>query len=190
MTYRLSTSMLQISAQIRNDGDVTLPASVGLHPGFRWPLVPGTPKDRHLITFSGAGPAFYTRPIDRLIGADRFALSLEGPSLRLHEALFEPGGMAFLSLRSRSLCFHAEGAQEAIRLEFPDMDNLILWSRPGGDFLCIEPLLGHADLIGFAGDIMDKPCMAHIAPCDTLALSVTIRLEPSPGATLDRPQKA
>jgi len=180
LIYRLSSDTLSITAEIRNESDVPLPASLGLHPGFRWPLAPGVSKDRHLITFDETGPILYTRPVDRLIGSDRFELPLEGSSLRLGEALFERGGLAFLSLKSRSLRFHTEDGRTAIRIGFPDMNGIILWSRPGGDFLCIEPLLGHADPTGFAGDIMEKPGMAHIPPGEILALSVTITPEFSP----------
>jgi galactose mutarotase-like enzyme len=180
MTFQLSEASLRVTAEIRNDGDCTMPASLGLHPSFRWPLLPGMPKNRHLLTFEQATPICCTRPVDRLIGPDRFELPLEGQSLRLDETLFEKGGLALLSLKSRSLRFHMEGDEAAIHLEFPDMHGVILWSRPGGDFLCIEPLLGHADPIGFAGDIMEKPGMAHIAPGETLKLSVTITPEYSP----------
>ena len=177
LTYRLLSLGLQITTEIRNDGHVTLPASLGLHPGFRWPLAPDVPKGRHLLTFDEAAPIHYTRPIDRLIGPDRFELPLEGRSLRLDEALFEKGGLALPSLKSRSLRFHTENGNAAISLDFPDMDGVILWSRPGGDFLCIEPLLGHADPIGFAGDITEKPGMAHVAPGEALKLCVTITPE-------------
>lgn len=177
MTYRVPGSALQITADIRNEGNVPLPASLGLHPGFRWPLVRGVPKDRHLVTFDEAAPILYTHPVDRLIGPDRFELPLEGNSFRLNEKLFERGGLALLSLKSRSLRYHTENGQAAIRLDFPDMDGLILWSRPGGDFLCIEPLLGHADPVGFTGDIMEKPGMVYIPPGETLTLSVTITPE-------------
>jgi galactose mutarotase-like enzyme len=180
MAYRLSANALQITADIRNEGQVVLPASLGLHPGFRWPLAPDIPKNRHLVTFDETGPIAYTRPVDRLIGPDRFELPLEGNSLHLDEALFERGGLAMLSLKSRSLRFHTEDGKAAIRLDFPDMTGAILWSRPGADFLCIEPLLGHADPIGFMGDILEKPGMARIAPGKTLRLSVTITPEFSP----------
>lgn len=180
ITYRLSGSALQATAEVRNDGKISLPASFGLHPGFCWPLIAGVPKQRHLITFDETAPIFYTRPVDRLIGPTRIELPLEGRSLRLEEALFETGGMALLSLKSRSLRFHTDDGKAAIRLDFPDMNGVILWSRPGGDFLCIEPLLGHADPLGFSGDIMEKPGMAHIEPGRTLTSKVTITPEFSP----------
>lgn len=177
MTYRLSGSSLRIGAEIENRDSKVMPASLGLHPGFRWPLKQGIPKDRHFLSFEEAGPILYARPIDRLIGTDRFELPLEGRSLRLDERLFEKGGMAFPILKSRSLRFHTDDGAVGIRLDFPGMDRLILWSKPGGDFLCIEPCLGHADPVGFAGDIMDKPGMARIRPGETLELSLTVTPE-------------
>jgi galactose mutarotase-like enzyme len=177
MTYRLSSDALQISATISNLGQAVMPASLGLHPGFRWPLVSGARKEDHLLTFAEAGPVTYTRPVDRLVGPDRFILALEGRSLRLTETLFEKGGLLLLGLQARSLRYHMENGSAAIRIDFPEIDRVILWSRPGGDFLCIEPLLGYADPVGFAGDIMEKPGMAHIAPGETYSLPVTITPE-------------
>lgn len=177
ITYRLSESTLQIKTEVVNEGETSLPASFGLHPGFRWPMTTGVQKYRHYITFEEMGPIGYTRPVDRLIGPGRSNLPLTGSTLQLSEAVFEPGGMALLSLKSRSLRFHTEDPSAAIRLDFPDMDGIILWSRSGADFLCIEPLLGHADPVGFSGDIMEKPGMAHIATRETLTLSVTVTPE-------------
>jgi galactose mutarotase-like enzyme len=180
MTYRASETALSTTAEIRNNGTETMPTGFGLHPGFRWPLLPGVPKNRHLLTFDEPGPITYTRPVDRLIGPDRFELPLEDNALRLDEALFEKGGLAFLSLKSRSLRFQTDDGTASIRIEFPDMDRLILWSKPGGDFLCIEPCLGYADPVGFTGDFRNKPGMALVAPGETLRLSVTITPEFSP----------
>ena len=177
LTYRLTAQALAITAEITNDGARVMPASLGLHPGFRWPLVPGIAKERHMLTFAEPGSVSYTRPIDRLVGPDRFDLPLEDQAFRLRESLFETSGLALLSLEKRSIRYHTEDGRAGIRIDFPDIDRVIVWSRPGGNFLCIEPLLGHADPIGFTGDIMEKPGMAHIQPGETLKLSVTITPE-------------
>jgi galactose mutarotase-like enzyme len=177
LTYRLSANALHITARIGNSGREIMPASLGLHPGFRWPLVDGIEKEQHALSFAETGPVIYTRPVDRLVGPDRFELPLEGKTLRLTEALFEKSGLILLELQNRSLRYHTQDGAAAIRIDFPEIDRVILWSRPGGDFFCIEPLFGQADPMGFAGDIMEKPGMAHIAPGATLSLSVTITPE-------------
>jgi galactose mutarotase-like enzyme len=177
LNYRLSQAGLTVRAEIANLGDEVMPASFGLHPGFRWPLLPDVPKEEHLLSFAEAGPIAFSRPIDRLVGPDRHDLPLEGRTLRLAPSLFEKSGIALLDLRERSLRYHTKDERAGIRITFPDMNRVMVWSRPGGDFLCIEPLLGHADPVGFAGDIHEKPGMAHIPPRTSLTLSVSIAPE-------------
>jgi galactose mutarotase-like enzyme len=47
---------LHISFNLENAGNVVLPASVGAHPAFNWPLAPGTAKDAHRIVFDDREP--------------------------------------------------------------------------------------------------------------------------------------
>ena len=49
---------------VANPGREVLPASVGAHPGFIWPLVEGLDKDAHMLEF--AEPE--TAPVRRLDG--------------------------------------------------------------------------------------------------------------------------
>ncbi|MEO3388096.1 hypothetical protein [Mesorhizobium sp. CAU 1741] len=177
LEYRLSNEGLSIHVKIHNLGKTVMPASFGLHPGFRWPLLPDVPKERHLLSFDESGPIACTRPVDRLVGPDRQELVLVRQALNLAPSLFEKSGIALLELQKRSLRYHTDDGRAGIRLAFPEMDRVMLWSRPSGDFLCIEPLLGHADPVGFSGELMEKPGMAHVLPGENLALSVTITPE-------------
>lgn len=177
LSYRLWEMALSIQAEIINEGETTMPAGFGMHPGFRWPLLPGVPKERHRISFGHGGPIASARPVDRLVGPDRSELLLEGDCLWLSPSLFDKSGLALVDLQQRSLCYQTDDGLAGIRIAFPDMDRVMLWSRPGGDYLCIEPLLSHADPLGFAGDIMEKPGMAHIPPGGCLTLSITITPE-------------
>ncbi len=40
--FRIAGPTLTVVASVRNNGDVPLPASLGFHPAFRWPLSPPT----------------------------------------------------------------------------------------------------------------------------------------------------
>ena len=42
--------------------------------------------------------------------------------------------------------------------------HVVLWSRPGAPYLCIESWTGHGDPEGFAGELADKPSMIALAP--------------------------
>ena len=101
--FRLDPDGLTIETTITNPGPRPLPASFGLHPGFAWPLVPGTDKLDYVLRFPDDECLVYTRPVDRLLGPSRTILPLVGGELRLNEDLFRDGGLLCLAPRSRTL---------------------------------------------------------------------------------------
>ncbi len=60
--YRIDGATLSVMASIRNEGSERMPASLGYHPGFLWPLPFGQPRATHYIEFEHDEPA----PIRRI----------------------------------------------------------------------------------------------------------------------------
>ena len=60
VTYRITDSELDVSLEVTNTGKEMMPASIGGHPAFKWPLLPGLAKEAYSLTFSdeetGADP--------------------------------------------------------------------------------------------------------------------------------------
>jgi galactose mutarotase-like enzyme len=71
VAFALEDDALVNTFTVINTGRETLPASVGAHPGFRWPLSEGIDKSTHVLEFDAPEPA----PIRRLQGG------LLGPSV-------------------------------------------------------------------------------------------------------------
>ena len=63
-TYALDEAGLDLSLTVANTGKETLPASLGGHPAFNWPLQPGAAKESYALTFANAEPS----PVRRLDG--------------------------------------------------------------------------------------------------------------------------
>ena len=63
-TYAIDAAGLDLSLTIANTGQETLPASLGGHPAFNWPLQPGVPKEAYALAFASAEPF----PVGRLDG--------------------------------------------------------------------------------------------------------------------------
>jgi galactose mutarotase-like enzyme len=74
----------------------------------------------------------------------------------------------------------AYGAQggASLRVDFPDMPHLGIWTKPGAGFICIEPWQGHADPQDFAGDFSDKPGVVSIQPGETRLFTIAITVKP------------
>jgi galactose mutarotase-like enzyme len=158
-----------MEARVTNTGAAVMPASFGFHPALRWPLPYGKPRAAHEIVFERAEPAPIRRPIDGLLSAAQFATPVRDRHLLLHDDLFEDGALVFDTLASRSVLYG-----EAIRVDFPRMPHLGIWTKPGAGYVCIEPWQGHASPEGFDGELADKPGVIAITPGATESFGMSI----------------
>ena len=163
--HRIEGATLHTEAVLTNPGDAALPASFGFHPAFRWPLPWGGGRADHRLVFAHAEPA----PIRRidiksgLVLPDPQPSPVEGDTLTPRDDLFVPDAIIFDQLASRSVHFGVPGGR-MLKLDFPQMPLLGVWTKPGAPFLCIEPWQGLADPVGYAGDFHDKPYVVAVAP--------------------------
>jgi galactose mutarotase-like enzyme len=176
VAFALAGPTLSVAASVRNTGDDDMPASLGFHPGFRWPLPYGQARSSHFIRFEADEPA-PVRRIDSngLLSPDTHATPVEGRRLMLTDELFAHDVLIMDRIESRSVTY---GAASGPRLEigFPDARYLGLWTRPGAPFICIEPWQGVTDPAGFSDDIRQKPGIFTVAPGATHSLAMTITL--------------
>lgn len=174
VSYVVEGDDLVIGYAITNTGDETLPASIGAHPAFHWPLAAGVAKDAHSIVFEKPEPA----PIRRLDGGlllpEPEATAVQGNTLALSEALFAKDAMIFDQIASHSLRYQAPGAP-TITFAWEGFPQLGIWSKPSGAaFLCIEPWHGYASPVNFDGEFSDKPGVMPIAMGETRSFTQRI----------------
>lgn len=171
---------LTLGAVISNHGNGTMPASFGFHPALRWPLPFGAPRADHRIRFAADEPEPVRRiDADGFLKRDPVATPVIGDTLALRDELFVDDALIFDRLASRSVHYGApDGAQLHVR--FDDFPTLGVWTKPGADFICIEPWHGFSDPVGFAGDIRQKPGIFEVAPGMSRSMSMSITLEDEP----------
>jgi galactose mutarotase-like enzyme len=167
----LSVSMTAINPEAAGSD---LLASLGAHPAFVWPLVPGTPKTDHRLVFEHPEPAPVRRVAGGLLTPTAHPSPIEGAILPLDEALFDDDALILPGPASHSVRY--EGGGRALVFAWRGADTLGLWSKRGGDFLCIEPWRGHASPEGFDGEFRDKPGVVAIPPGGRLELGWQVSL--------------
>jgi galactose mutarotase-like enzyme len=176
VTCAVKDADLDIALAVTNTGNEVLPASIGAHPAFKWPLLPGLDKQDYTLTFSHDE----TAPIRRLEGGLMLATPqptpIRGKLLPLSERLFDADAIILDRLASTSVRFAADRGP-SIEMSWNGFRELGIWSKPGGvPFLCIEPWHGFASPVDFDGEFSDKPGLMHIAPSATRSLSYRIRI--------------
>jgi len=177
VSFELSAASLSIVSTIRNNGREEMPASIGYHPGFRWPLPYGQPREGHYIEFAENEPAPIRRlDADGLVAPELHPTPVFDRRLKLDDSLFGPDVVIFEEPRSRFVTYGAATGPR-IRVDFPDARYLGVWTRPGAGFICIEPWQGIADYAGQSADFTRKPGMLVIEPGGARTLHMRITLE-------------
>ena len=174
--YALRRPISTVAFAVTNTGNEMLPASIGAHPAFNWPLLPGLDKEDYALTFSDDE----TAPIRRLEGGlvlpTPQPTPIRGKLLPLSERLFDADAIILDRLASTSVRFAADRGP-SIEMSWDGFPQLGVWSKPGGaPFLCIEPWHGFASPVDFDGEFSDKPGLMHIAPRRTRSVSYRIRV--------------
>jgi galactose mutarotase-like enzyme len=174
VSFTVAKSDLDVAFEVTNTGDEMLPASIGAHPAFNWPLLPGLAKEAYEITFSNDEPA----PIRRLKGGLMRAMPepnpVSGKKLALSERLFDDDAVIFDRLASTSARYAADRGP-SIEVSWDGFQELGIWSKLGGaPFLCIEPWRGFASPAAFDGEFIHKPGLMHIAPAEKRVLKYRI----------------
>lgn len=176
VTYRIDGGALHMTAEVMNRGDRAMPASFGYHPALRWPLPSGAPREAHEIVFEHDEPAPARRLASNLLSPVLHPTPVRGRRLALHDELFRDDALIFDRLESRSLVYGAPG-RRSLRVGFPGMPHLGIWTKPGAGYVCIEPWQGYASPNSFDGELKDKPGMVSIGPGETRCFEMSIAAE-------------
>ena len=175
VTYTVRKTDLEVAFEVTNTGDEMLPASIGAHPAFNWPLLPGSNKDAYRLIFSNQEREPIRRLKDGLLRAIPEPTPIRGKTLDLSERLFQDDAVILDRPASTSVRYGADRGQ-SIEVSWQGFRELGIWSKPGAPFLCIEPWHGFASPSDFDGEFTDKPGLMQIAPADTRMLTYRIRV--------------
>lgn len=176
VTYAAEGADLHVTFEVHNPGDEMLPASVGAHPAFNWPLLPELAREDYRLTFSADEAAPIRRLKEGLLREKPEPSPVGGRLMPLTEALFADDAVIMDRVASSSVRYGSDRGP-SIDIAWEGFSELGVWSKPGGAaFLCIEPWRGFASPADFDGEFTDKPGLMHIPPGAQQVLRYRIRV--------------
>jgi galactose mutarotase-like enzyme len=178
VNFAVEEATLAVTSWIRNRGSIDLPASLGYHPAFVWPLPYGGDRAAHFIEFETDEPA-PLRCLDAngLLTPQPLPTPVQNRRLTLRDELFVADALIFDRIASRTVTYGSDIGPR-IALSFPGVPYLGVWTKPGANFICIEPWHGIADPQGFTGDLQDKPGSLIVPPGGTATVAMSISVLP------------
>src|SRR5690606_36065563 len=135
--HRLDGRSVIVTAEVTNLGRGVMRYGIGFHPAFAWPL-PGAGAAPHMVVLdNGAAPALHRLP-GGLGDSETRASPCQAGGLRLDHGLSAADAMVFPEGAGAGLRYGPEDGP-GIRFTWENLPNLALWTKPGAEYICLEP---------------------------------------------------
>ena len=162
MKYTLRGDSLAVDYEVSNLQDTPLYCSVGAHEGY---ACPGGIENYEIVFDQPEGAALKSSVLSgNLLTHDTIDLPLDAQgALALKYSDFAVDAQVFLTLKSRAVTLREKGGAPKIRVSFDGLDYLLLWTKPGAPYICIEPWANHPDFADSAKQLPAMPGVLAIA---------------------------
>lgn len=157
-TYRLVENTLNIEYTVSNNGDVTMPFSIGAHPAF---ATSGN-FESYSVLFDRNELISNTITND-LLTYKTYKINAENGHLKLKYSLFENDAIVLKNQNIQSVEL-AEYKKSFAKISFNNFPTLGIWTVKQAPFICIEPWHGHADTPSASGNILEKTDNMNLNP--------------------------
>lgn len=179
----LKGQTLSTSFTVTNQDKITMYFSIGGHPGIKCPFNPGQAFDDYYLEFEKPERA------ERLNSSDDGLYFAPGSKpffngetvLPLDYSLFDNDAITLTGLASSKVSLKSRNCSNYVTFGFAGFPILALWTRRNAGYLCLEPWFGHGDILGFQGEIKDKPGILSLTPGSSFACGYSITVTEQSG---------
>lgn len=163
--YRLLDAGFTTTYRVDNPAVAPLYFSIGGHPAFRVPLVPGTEYADYYLEFDKPEKA-PRWPISRdgLIETRPGPLLNDTRTLPLKKELFAKDALVLKHPASGGVALRSARTPRGLKMDFPGFPFLGIWAAPNADFVCIEPWCGIADPVDSRQQLTEKEGIHRLEP--------------------------
>ena len=142
VTHRLIENKLSIEWAVKNNGDETMPFSIGGHAAFMCSPATGNFEKSSLIFEQDQ--LTYQLVDGVLVAPDMYKMDLNNKTLPITKELFEKDVLIFPQGDITKVTI-AEDGKPHLAVVFRGFPFVGIWTKPGAPFVCIEPWYGVAD---------------------------------------------
>ncbi|MBE6749968.1 MAG: aldose 1-epimerase family protein [Ruminococcaceae bacterium] len=135
VTYILKDSSLKIEYDVKNTSNTVMYTAVGGHEGYAC----DEGIEDYDIIFEKEETLKAHPVIGTVIARECETVLLESKTLPLYDKYFDVDALVFSDIKSRFLTLRNRKTGEKVSVEFNGFDYLLIWTKPGAKYICIEP---------------------------------------------------
>ncbi len=158
--YTLNGADLKVDYNVKNIGNGDMYFSIGAHEGYS---CPGGLKN-YTICFEKDEDFMATPVCGPLLMHEEHQASPAGRELPLKDELFVIDALVFCNANSKSAYIKENATGKVMAaVDFHGFNQLLIWTKPGAEYVCIEPWCGIPDYTDSDYDITKKPGILKLA---------------------------
>lgn len=158
--YILKGDSIKVKYDIKNNADKNMYASVGSHEAY---ACDGGIEDYDIIFEKRESfNAHYV--LNNGISRETYEVLENQKVLPLLNKYFEIDALVFTDLKSRKATLRNKKTGEKVSVSFKGFDNLLIWTKMGAPYICIEPWTGIPSFVDEGYDITKKESISLIKP--------------------------
>ncbi len=162
--YTLNGNELLTTYIVKNLGEITLPFSIGAHPGFKLPFFESERATDYFLEFN-LPELELTALTEGLRKTERHRLHLPNKKLALSDALFANDALVFESQQIETIHLRSKNHNLSVQIDCPGWPYFGVWSKSGPlQFVCLEPWMGITDSVAATPDLLSKEGILLLPP--------------------------
>ncbi|SDS40884.1 Galactose mutarotase [Gillisia sp. Hel1_33_143] len=178
LSYILTENTVEVKHEVINLDSKPIYFSVGAHPAFNLPLFEGEEYQDYYLEFDKKlDLKTYLLSPEGLVSEETEEIISDSETIQLHKDLFLKDALIFKDISSKNVVLMSKKHGPVLEVNYPDFKNLGLWSKPGADYVCIEPWLGIADGVNTKKDLKTKEDINKLMPSETFNASYSIAIK-------------
>lgn len=170
VTYTLSECEIKVEYNVTNTGENDMYFSVGSHEAYACP----EGIEEYSIVFEKEESLNSSILNGNMLEYNTICIEKNTSMLPLKYEFFAVDALVFLDVKSRKVTLMHSG-EKVVSVDFDGADYLLLWTKPDGKYICIEPWCGLPDFIDSDYDITKKRGILCIKPNETTVKTHTLK---------------
>lgn len=164
-TFTVRGSQLDVCYAVTNRDEAPFCFSIGSHEAYACP----EGIEEYEVVFDEEETLRHSILEGALNTHDTVLIKENTRVLPLKYEYFSVDALVFRSLKSRGVVLRSTKHERSIRVDFPDHPFLLLWTKPGAPYLCIEPWCNGPDFVDAPAQIDRKPGFMRVEKGQTVS---------------------
>lgn len=170
--YTLTGESVRVDYEVKNTGSDTMYFSVGAHEAYACP----EGIEAYEVVFDQAETAEAYVLNGNLLSGEHIPMLKDQTVFPLKNDYFKVDALVFLDIKSRGVTLRSKAHGRTLRVDFPNHDYFLLWTKFNAPYICIEPWCGIQDFEGTGFELSEKRGILSLAAggCTTRSHTITV----------------